>query len=116
MYYTINIRESQVFSRIFYMNLQKSIGKVVAIPPAAYRSGGLLATCVEEAATIFIDDRTEYYSDEKNSNDEERFIAVGISNRFNVLIVCHCLRENETIIRIISARKAEKHEQKRGKR
>ena len=70
----------------------------------------------EEAATIFIDDRTEYYSDEKNSNDEERFIAVGISNRFNVLIVCHCLRENETIIRIISARKAEKHEQKRGKR
>ena len=70
----------------------------------------------EEAATIFTDDRTEYYSDEENSADEERFIAFGISGRFNILIVCHCMRENETVIRIISARKAEKHEQKRRKK
>ena len=67
----------------------------------------------EEAATVFMNYSTEYYDDEEHSDDEERFIALGMSKRHNLLMVCHCMRESETIIRVISARKADKHEQKR---
>jgi len=67
----------------------------------------------KEAATVFISYSTEYYNDEEHSDVEERFIALGMSKRHNLLMVCHCVRESETIIRIISARKAKKHEQKR---
>ena len=70
----------------------------------------------EEAATLFIDDRTKYFKDKENYDYEERFIAIGLSDKLNILMVCHCLRENETITRIISARKADKHEQKRMRR
>ena len=65
----------------------------------------------EEAATVFIKDETKYYHDEAHSYEEDRFIAIGISNSDNLLMVCHCMRENDAITRIISARKAEKHEE-----
>ncbi len=48
--------------------------------------------------------------DPDNSEDEERFILLGLSHNLNLLIVCHCYRENDEIIRIISARKADKKE------
>jgi uncharacterized DUF497 family protein len=70
----------------------------------------------EEAATVFMTEGTEYYYDELHSDEEDRFIALGISKRNNLLIVCHCIRENETVIRIISARKAEKDKQKQKRR
>ena len=70
----------------------------------------------EEAATVFMNYSTEYYDDEDHSDDEERFIALGMSKQHNLLMVCHCMRESETIIRIISARKAEKHEKNTIKR
>ena len=46
-----------------------------------------------------------------HSEDEERFILLGVSFRLRVLVVCHCYRESDTVVRIISARKADKQEQ-----
>ena len=46
-----------------------------------------------------------------NSDDEDRFIMLGISFTLRVLVVCHCYREDDSVIRIISARKADKREQ-----
>jgi len=70
----------------------------------------------QEAATVFMNFSTEYYDDEEHADKEQRFIALGMSKQHNLLMVCHCIRENETMIRIISARKAAKHEQKRRRR
>ena len=66
----------------------------------------------EEAKTVFYDENATLYFDPDHSEDEERYILLGISARLNVLIVCHCYRESESTIRIISARKANKKEQK----
>ena len=41
------------------------------------------------------------------------FYLTGMSEDANICIVCHCYRESETIIRIISARKATKKEEER---
>jgi hypothetical protein len=60
----------------------------------------------DEAITIFHDDRHIIKHDKKNSQDEDRFIALGISEKLRVLVVCHCYRESATVIRVISARKA----------
>jgi len=67
----------------------------------------------KEAATVFLDSDTEYIPDIEHSVAEERTIAVGYSENLNLLVVCHCLREKETIIRIISAREATRKEYKR---
>ena len=64
----------------------------------------------KEAASVFKDIHALVKRDEDHSNDEERFIIVGISEKPRLLIVCHCYRESDTIIRIISARKATKNE------
>ncbi len=64
-----------------------------------------------EAKTVFIDEFGRLIPDPDHSNDEDRFVFMGMSSRFRLLIVCHCER-NADIIRIISARKAEKHERK----
>ena len=66
----------------------------------------------EEAQTVFYDPRAIQYFDPDHSNDEERFLLLGLSAKTNVLIVCHCYREKEPLIRIISARKANKNERK----
>ena len=66
----------------------------------------------EEAQTVFYDPHAIQYFDPDHSEDEERFILLGLSLRINVLIVCHCYREKGSIIRIISARKADKEERK----
>lgn len=59
----------------------------------------------EEAKTVFYDDNALLEYDEEHSSEEERFRILGISEKGNVLLVVHCIRE-ETIIRIISSRKA----------
>lgn len=65
------------------------------------------------AATAFFDPHAETYEDEEHSHDEERFILIGISESERLLTVCHCYRgEDESTIRIISARKATRHEEK----
>jgi len=60
----------------------------------------------EEAETVFYDENALLISDPDHSMDEERFILLGFSYRARMLIVCHCYRRSESIIRIISARKA----------
>lgn len=59
-----------------------------------------------EAQTVFFDEfATQFYDDD--SDEEERFILLGISNRSRILIVVHCERGHHTeMLRIISARKA----------
>lgn len=66
----------------------------------------------EEAKTVFYDEEALVINDPDHSENEERFIILGESNRANLLVVCHCCRVSETIIRIISARKATKTEAK----
>jgi uncharacterized protein len=60
----------------------------------------------EEARTVFYDENARLIFDPRHTQDETRFILLGISQKLRMLIVCHCYRENETLIRIISARKA----------
>ena len=64
----------------------------------------------EEAQTVFMDERAIRFFDPDHSQDEDRFIMLGMSYKLRVLVVCHCFRENDTLIRIISARKADKQE------
>ncbi|MBM4044993.1 MAG: BrnT family toxin [Planctomycetes bacterium] len=64
----------------------------------------------EEAQTVFLDENAILYFDPDHSQDEDRFIMLGISFKLRVLVVCHCYREGDTVIRIISARKANKLE------
>ena len=64
----------------------------------------------EEASTVFYDENALVISDPDHSEKEERFIILGMSAAANLLVVCHCLRQSETVIRIISARKATRTE------
>ena len=64
----------------------------------------------EEGITVFKDVKSVLLYDEDNSEDEDRFNIIGISQMSNLLIVCHCYRESDTVIRIISARKPTKME------
>ena len=63
-----------------------------------------------EAMTVFDDDDAMYKPDAEHSQDEDRFVILGLSKNTRLLVVCHCYRESETIVRIISARKAAKSE------
>ena len=64
----------------------------------------------EEASTVFEDVNALVISDPEHSEDEERFVILGFSLQANLLVVCHCYRASESVIRIISARKATKNE------
>ena len=66
----------------------------------------------EEAKTVFYDDEALVIDDPEHSKFEERFIILGMSSKANLLVVCHCYRQSDTVIRIISARKATKTESK----
>ena len=64
----------------------------------------------DEAKTVFYDEEALVIDDPDHSEDEERFIILGESNKANLLVVCHCYRVSDTVIRIISARRATKTE------
>jgi uncharacterized DUF497 family protein len=66
----------------------------------------------KEAQTAFKDEHAIQYYDPDHSDDEDRFILLGVSTKLRVVVVCHCFRESELVIRIISARKANPAEQK----
>ena len=66
----------------------------------------------EEAKTVFFDPNAKIIYDPEHSKDEDRFIILGLSKLLNILVVCHCFKENDKIIRIISARKATPKERK----
>jgi len=59
-----------------------------------------------EAATVFKDINALVKHDVDHSDDEDRFIILGLSEQPRLLVVCHCYRESDTVIRIITARKA----------
>ncbi len=66
----------------------------------------------EEARTTFYDEGALQFYDPDHSDQENRFILLGLSLKPQVLVVCHCVRESETVVRIISARKADKDEER----
>ena len=63
-----------------------------------------------EASTVFKDPNIIVSFDDEHSIYEDRFIAIGMSEKTNLLMVCHCYRDGDNVIRIISARKATKNE------
>ena len=66
----------------------------------------------EEAATVFFDDLAIEFYDDSHSDWEDRMLLLGLSTKLRLLLVCHCYRESDSVIRIISARKATKNESK----
>ena len=64
----------------------------------------------EEAKSAFLDENARLISDPEHSNEEDRFILLGLSIQLRLLVVCHCYRKDEDVIRIISARKADRSE------
>jgi uncharacterized protein len=66
----------------------------------------------EEATSVFGDENARLKHDPDHSQNEDRFILLGFSAKLRLLIVCHAYRENDEVIRIISARKATVNERK----
>lgn len=64
----------------------------------------------EEAQTVFSDDDALLLGDPDHSETEDRFLLLGLSSLLRTLVVCHCYRDQEDLIRIISARKANSEE------
>jgi uncharacterized DUF497 family protein len=67
----------------------------------------------DEAKSVFSDENAKLIADPDHSDDEDRFILLGISIRLRTLVVCHCYRGDDNIIRIISARIATTSESKK---
>ena len=66
----------------------------------------------EEAQSVFYDENGRYMADPEHHGDEERFLLLGMSSNPRILVVCHCYRKADAAIRLISARRATKREQK----
>ena len=66
----------------------------------------------EEARSVFFDERARLIDDPDHSEDEERFVLLGLSSALRLLLVCHCYRSGGNVIRIITARKATAKESK----
>jgi uncharacterized DUF497 family protein len=64
----------------------------------------------DEAKTVFLDDNALLMADPDRSAEEDRFLLLGVSSVLRLLVVCHCYRESDDVIRLISARKATKPE------
>jgi len=64
----------------------------------------------EEAKSVFFDINAKIIHDPDHSDTEDRFLILGLSELIKLLVVCHCYKEDDDIIRIISARKATKKE------
>ena len=65
-----------------------------------------------EAETVFLDENAKLIDDPDHSDDAERFIMLGLSSNLRLLVVCHCYRGENGVVRFISARKATKPEAK----
>jgi uncharacterized protein len=64
----------------------------------------------QEGMTVFYDENALLIGDPDHSQDEDRFLLLGLSIKLRTLIVCHCYRESQGVIRIISARRADRSE------
>ena len=65
----------------------------------------------EEAQSVFLDENARLIDDPDHSEDEERFVLLGYSFQARCLIVSHCYREPDSVIRLISARRATRQEE-----
>jgi len=74
--------------------------------PCNYAVGTQAGVSFDEARTAFLDDNALLRPDDDHSEDEERFLLLGLSGRMRTLVVCHCYRQEDEVIRLISARKA----------
>jgi len=66
----------------------------------------------EEARSIFFDEQARLIDDPDHSEEEDRFVLLGLSGALRLLLVCHCYRSEGEVIRIISARRATRTEAK----
>ena len=66
----------------------------------------------DEAKSTFFDEHARLIADDEHFGDEDRFILLGLSVQFRLLVVVHCYRESDEVIRIISARKADRSERR----
>jgi len=66
----------------------------------------------EEAQSVFYDDCALQFFQAESLDSEDRFLMLGLSQARRILIVCHCERDGGDTIRIISARKATRNEQR----
>lgn len=66
----------------------------------------------DEAQSVFLDDRARLLDDPDHSDDEDRFILLGMSAAPRLLVVVHAYRESAGLIRIVSARKANPRERR----
>lgn len=64
----------------------------------------------EEASSAFSDEHALVIADPDHSDDEDRFVLLGLSSALRLVVVIHCFRERDDVIRIISARKASRTE------
>ncbi len=64
----------------------------------------------DEASSVFADEQALLIGDPDHSDDEDRFVLLGLSSRLRTLVVCHCYRQDDDVVRIISARKANRRE------
>jgi uncharacterized DUF497 family protein len=67
----------------------------------------------DEAATTFSDETALLIDDPDHSVAEERFVLLGLGPRWRVLLVVPCYRADDAVIRLISARKADRQERAR---
>ena len=65
----------------------------------------------QEGESVFYDPNARLKHDPDHSSEEDRFVLLGLSSKPRMIVVCHCYREDEEVIRIISARKATKEEE-----
>jgi uncharacterized DUF497 family protein len=66
----------------------------------------------EDAQSVFSDERARLIDDPDHSADEDRFVLLGLASNLRLLVVAHCYRAGGSTIRIISARKATREEQR----
>lgn len=66
----------------------------------------------DEARSVFYDELALQFFDVESSEQEDRFLMLGMSTESRLLLVCHCVRGDGNTIRIISARKATPNERK----
>ena len=66
----------------------------------------------EEAKTAFADAQGLLLADPDHSEEEDQFLLLDLSARLRLLVVCHTYREEDEIIRLISARTADRSERR----
>ena len=66
----------------------------------------------EEAKSAFLDENARVIADSEHADDEDLFILLGLIIQLRLLVVVHCYRESENVIRIISVRKADPSERR----